>query len=301
MILLWGLEEDAPMARLHAELRQRGAPIVFLDHRQVLDCHISVEFVPTLRGRIDTPDTSIELEQVRACYLRPYNFRQFPDLAECGEGSSEWQHAMLFEDILWSWAEVANCHVLNRASAMASNNSKPYQAQLITHSGFHVPETLVTTTPESVRSFYENAGDVIYKSVSGVRSIVHRLQPERMDTLDDVAWCPTQFQTYVPGTDYRVHVVGDRVFACAIESSADDYRYSASRMQPCTLPDTIAHRCLQLSHMLRLPLCGIDLRRTPDEEWFCFEVNPSPAWSCFSRAEDIGSAIASLLLSPSPA
>jgi glutathione synthase/RimK-type ligase-like ATP-grasp enzyme len=297
MILLWGLEEDAPMAQARTELRRRGAPVFFLDHRQVLDCHASVEFVPMLRGRLETPAGSIELEDVRACYLRPYNFRQFPDLAEYGDGSSEWQHAMLFEDIVWSWAEVANGHVLNRASAMASNNSKPYQAQLIAHSGFRVPDTLVTTTPESVRSFCEQAGDVIYKSVSGVRSIVHRLGPERMNTLDDVVWCPTQFQAYVPGTDYRVHVVGERVFACAIESSADDYRYSPSRMRPCTLPDTVAHRCVQLSHMLRLPLCGIDLRQTPDEEWFCFEVNPSPAWSCFSGSQDIGAAIASLLLS----
>lgn len=297
MILLWGLEEDAPLAQLHGELRRRGAPVFLLDHAQVLECHASVEFVPSLRGRIETPVGALDLNQVQACYLRPYNFRQFPDVAAYGEGSREWQHAMLVEDILWSWAEVAGCTVLNRASAMASNNSKPCQGRLIAQSGFQTPDTLVTTTPESVRAFCKAAGDVIYKSVSSIRSVVHRMSPERLDSLDDVAWCPTQFQAYVPGTDYRVHIVGDRSFACAIESSADDYRYAASRMQSCDLPDSVVHRCLRLSRMLRLPLCGIDLRQTPDGSWFCFEVNPSPAWSCFPGAEDIRTAIASLLVS----
>lgn len=297
MILLWGLEEDAPLTQLHHELLRRGAPVFFLDQLQVLECHVSVEFVPSPQGRIETPAGALELNRVQACYLRPYNFRQFPDLAGCGERSREWQHAMLFEDIVWSWAEVAACTVLNRPAAMASNNSKPYQSRLIAQSGFHTPETLVTTTAESVRSFHESTGEVIYKSVSGVRSVVHRLKPERLDSLEDVVWCPTQFQAYVPGTDYRVHVVGDRLFACSIESSADDYRYAPSRMQPCSLPDSVARRCLRLSQTLRLPLCGIDLRRTPDDTWFCFEVNPSPAWSCFARPEEIRAAIASHLLS----
>ena len=32
-----------------------------------------------------------------------------------------------------------------------------------------------------------------------------------------------------------------------------------------------------------LPLAGIDLRRTPDGRYVCFEVNPSPAFSFYER------------------
>ena len=58
---------------------------------------------------------------------------------------------------------------------MASNNSKPYQALLIQALGFAVPETLVTTDPDAVLAFWQRHGTVVYKSNSGIRSIVSRL------------------------------------------------------------------------------------------------------------------------------
>lgn len=299
MILLWGLEEDAPLAGVRMELERLGAPVFFLDHRCVLDCHADVEFTPWLKGSIEAPNGTLRLNDVRAAYLRPYNFRDFPSLAERGPESAEWRHSMLFEDILWSWAEMAEALVLNRPLAMTSNNSKPYQARLIERCGLRTPETLVTTSRSSTHCFLERHGEVIYKSVSGVRSIVSRLSPARIESLADVAWCPTQFQAHVPGIDHRVHVVGDELYACSVESSADDYRYHAARMKPCTLPDDVATCCYRLSSALHLPLCGIDLRQTTSGEWFCFEVNPSPAYSCFDAAtgSSIRSAIARLLVS----
>ena len=64
-------------------------------------------------------------------------------------------------------------------------------------------------------------------AASGIRSIVSRLTPADHDRLEDIQWCPTQFQQYIRGVDYRVHVVGDAVFACEMVADADDYRYAA--------------------------------------------------------------------------
>jgi D-alanine-D-alanine ligase-like ATP-grasp enzyme len=49
---------------------------------------------------------------------------------------------------------------------------------------------------------------------------------------------------------------------------------------------------------LRLPVAGIDLRRTPQGEWYCFEVNPSPAFAYYEAAthQPIAEAIAGLLM-----
>ena len=49
----------------------------------------------------------------------------------------------------------------------------------------------------------------------------------------------------------------------------------------------------QLSQRLELPLCGIDLKCTPDGDYYCFEVNPSPAYSYYQEnsGHDIASAI----------
>ena len=77
----------------------------------------------------------------------------------------------------------------------------------------------------------------------------------------------------------------------------DDYRYGTASMVRCKLPDEIAHRCFTLSASLGLLLGGIDLRRTPEGEWYCLEVNPSPAFSCFESDTDpeIARAIAQIL------
>ena len=55
---------------------------------------------------------------------------------------------------------------------MASNGSKPYQAQVIVRYGFSCPDTLISTSPQEVLDFASRYRQVIYKSCSGIRSIV---------------------------------------------------------------------------------------------------------------------------------
>ena len=73
-----------------------------------------------------------------------------------------------------------------------------------------------------------------------------------------------------------------------IVSDAVDYRYGSrdgieNEMSAYELPDAIRDRCVRLSKALNLPLCGIDFKRTPDGEYVCFEVNPSPAFSYYEE------------------
>jgi hypothetical protein len=297
MIFLWGLMEDLPLAAVRNELTQNGRRIVFMNQADILDCHIDIEFAPHLRGRIVTPDQTIRLEEIDAAYLRPYDFRQLPQLSGCAPDSEEWRHAMTFEDILLSWLDLAYALILNRPSAMASNNSKPYQTRLIEQSGLVTPETLITTSADSVRQFIKINNNIIYKSISAVRSIVSNISEQRMKDISDVKWCPTQFQKLVDGTDYRVHIIGDNIFSSRIHSTGIDYRYHRSHIEPCEIPSEVAMQCKSLSKQLMLPFCGIDLKRTPQDEWYCFEVNPSPAYICYENAtgQNMTAAIAELL------
>ena len=47
------------------------------------------------------------------------------------------------------------------------------------------------------------------------------------------------------------------------------------------LPTDIADKCKMLNTVLGLHFSGIDLMLTPDNKWYCFEVNTSPAYSYF--------------------
>jgi ribosomal protein S6-L-glutamate ligase RimK-like protein len=297
-IVLWGIPEDDPLALLHAELLRRDAPVRLLNQRMLLTTQAEIEFSPNPTGRVTSEELIIRVEQIRGLYLRPYDLRQLPELNGFEPHGTEWKHAAILEDLMWSWAEMAEGTVLNRPSAMLSNNSKPYQAELIREFGFLTPETILTTDSDFAREFQRRHGQVIYKSISGLRSIVSRLGREHDSRWNDLAWCPTQFQQWIAGVDYRVHVVGGELFACEIRSDSDDYRYGASQMRTCELPAEVAEKCLRMATGLRLPLCGIDLRKSADEAWFCFEVNPSPAFSVFEAqtGQPITSAIADLLI-----
>jgi hypothetical protein len=307
MILLWGVPGDAPLAQVQRALSRHSAPTLLLDQRQILETEIDLVCGDTIGGTLRVGNALIDLAGVSAVYLRPYGIDQLPVLRGAGPDSAAWRHAVAIVEALLAWVEVTPALVVNPPSAMATNESKPYQAQLIEQFGFAVPQTLVTTDEAAVREFWAEHGSLVYKSVSGVRSIVSRLTPGHSDRLSFVRWCPTQFQEFIGGRDYRVHVVGNEVFACEIASAADDYRYAAGRgigveMLSYEMPPEIADRCRRLAHALGLPVAGIDLRRDPERGWYCFEVNPSPAFSYYQNATGhlIDDAVAQLLIAASP-
>ncbi|WP_138501977.1 RimK family alpha-L-glutamate ligase [Nostoc sp. PA-18-2419] len=306
LVLLWGISEESPLAAVYSELTRVNIPTVFLDQRDILDTELelSVGNVSELpvQGQICTWYQKINLNEITAAYLRPYDSRRLPQIAQAGVNSPAWQHAIAVDDALMGWSEITPAFVINRPSAMAANGCKPYQLEQICSLGFKVPETLVTTDPEAVRAFWQRHGNVIYKSISGIRSQVSRLAAEHLERLENVCWCPTQFQQYIPGRDYRVHVVGAEIFASEVISQADDYRYAAqedesTEIRACHLPQEVEQQCRGLAKAINLPLCGIDLRRTPEGEWYCFEVNPSPGFTYYQQftGQGISRAIANLL------
>jgi hypothetical protein len=302
MILLWGVPAEEPMALVGNALGRLGAPYAFLDQHAVLRTEIDLTVDGAVGGTVRIAGERIDLAEVTAVYLRPYEWRRLPAVQLAGPDSPEWHHALGIEDALAAWVEVTPALVVNRPGVMACNASKPFQAAQIEALGFAVPPTLVTTDAAAAREFWREHGEVIYKSVSGTRSIVSRLSAEHAERLDDIAWCPTQFQKYIPGKDYRVHVVGREVFASEILSAADDYRYAThsgppAAVVPVELPGDLATRCAGLSADLGLALSGIDLRRTPEGDWYCFEVNTCPGFPYFEDEDErpITGAVASLL------
>lgn len=291
--LLWGIAEDSPLAAVRRALERRGTPVVFVDQRRSDESAIELHANGSLRGTISCGGAAADVAEIGSAYVRPYDARTLP---------GDHGHASALGDALLTFAEISGATVVNRPSAMASNNSKPYQSALIAAAGFDVPETIVTTDPQAVIPFWERHGAMIYKSVSGVRSIVARFTPEHVERLERVAHCPTQFQQYVPGTDVRIHVVGGDAFSCTIVSDGDDYRYASARdemvvIEPYDPPDEIVHRAVGVTAALGLSFSGIDLRRTPDGRWYCFEVNPSPGFTFYESATGlpIADAVAALM------
>jgi hypothetical protein len=306
MIVLIGVPADTPLAMVQAELARRNTPTFLIDQRSVLDTEVQITFGRDVNGIVRVGAASVDIKEVTAVYFRSYGLDQLPATRNLDRGGAQWLHATKVTEAISAWLELSPALIVNRLSAMASNGSKPYQIGLIEKHGFAVPETLVTTDPNCVREFWLRHGTVIYKSISGVRSIVHRLTAEHADRLFMVQWCPTQFQQYIPGKDYRVHVIGEETFGVEITSGADDYRYARRNglevsLRPWTVPEDVESRCQDIARSLGLAAAGIDLRYHPAGKWFCFEANPSPAFSYYEQetGQPLAAALARLLLSGS--
>lgn len=206
------------------------------------------------------------------------------------------------EHALQSWLDLTPALVLNRPSATAICASKPAQLRRLQRWGWEVPPTLVTTSAAEALAFRERHGEVIVKAVGSSRSRVRRFEGEDDPRLALLSWCPTQFQRRIAGVDHRVHVVGERIFGCRIESEAVDYRLppsgcAAPRLVAQPLPEEVAERCRDTCRRMGLALAGIDLRLTPDGRWVIFEVNAMPGFTVFEVEGEapISTAVAELL------
>jgi len=307
MILLCGIPTEPPMALVTDELAALGAPFLFLNQRNVARWDVAMEISDDgLSGWVEVEGRSFSLADFTGIYARLMDDRELPEFKAAPEGSLFRKLCRARHEVLLRWIELAPARVLNRAAAMASNFSKPYQAQFIVAAGFEVPPTLVTNDPAAVRKFRRCHGRIIYKSISSARSIVREFTDADEARLAHIRWCPTQFQAFIPGTNVRVHVAGEAVLATEIVSDAADYRYAqsetgaAAELRPRDLDAALSQRCHALAHGLDLPLAGIDLKITPEGRVYCFEVNPSPAFSYYEShtGQPIARAIAQYLAEP---
>lgn len=301
MILLCGIPSESPLKMVREALDELGLSYVLFNQRKFAEMHFFYEISDRqIHGSLEIEGQIFDLRDFSGVYMRLMDDRALPEIP--GADSTVRAQSRRLHDAFFQWLEITDARVVNRASAMGSNSSKPYQAQLIKKHGFSVPETLITNDPDFVREFQQKHDSIIYKSISSVRSIVQHLEADDLPRLEQIRWCPTQFQEFVEGTDIRVHVVGEQVFATAIETEATDYRYAGSQgsyanLDAIDLESNLAANCVKLSEALGLAFAGIDLKITPEGEIFCFEVNPSPGFSYFEAhtGQPIAKAVAAYL------
>ena len=282
MILIAGIPEEPPVARALEAAEDAGTGYYLFDQRDHLtsNIHLSLEPGAGWCATLQTPTEEIDLTKLTGVYVRLMDERFLPDVVLLPRDAPEHSRSARFHSLLHDWLNIVPIRIANRP-----------QANLIRRCGFSVPETLVTNDPKEAMAFVaecERQGDkVVYKSVSGTRSIVQTFTREDRDRIHRIRWCPTQFQRKVRGTDVRVHVVGRKAFAARIESEASDYRYaqrqtgSEASVTEADISPEVATACIGLSAALELPFTGIDLKLTPDGSVVCFEANPCPAYSYY--------------------
>jgi glutathione synthase/RimK-type ligase-like ATP-grasp enzyme len=139
--------------------------------------------------------------------------------------------------------------------------------------------------------------------------VVHTTLIEEGDLVSDAALaaCPAIYQRRVEKAfDLRVTVVGERLFACRIDSQdseqgAVDWRRAGPGALPirrCELDGDTAGKCIALMRRLGIDFAGLDLIVTPEGETVFLEANAAGQWLWVQEATGlpIASAIVDQLL-----
>ncbi|WP_373056546.1 RimK family alpha-L-glutamate ligase [Zunongwangia sp. H14] len=298
MVLVCGIPSEKPVALLVQRLKEQNIPHVIFNQRNFenIEFHFQIS-EGKITGSLGLENKPYDLQKFTGIYNRLVNYSTIPEYA--GKDEIIKIKCRVLHESLMQWFEVTNAKVLNKNSSMTSNMSKPFQINLIKKFGLSVPETLITNRPEEVVHFYRQKGTIIYKSASGERSIVKTLKEEDLQKLPKICWCPTQFQEYIAGDNVRVHVLGETVFASRITSAKTDYRYDQKASYTSfSLPEKISKACIKLTRSTGMHFSGIDFKYHPKEEkYYCFEMNPSPAYSHYETncRQNISAALAQYL------
>jgi MvdD family ATP-grasp ribosomal peptide maturase len=196
--------------------------------------------------------------------------------------------------------------------------NKQVQLQVAREIGLETPRTLITNDADAVRSFARSCeGDIVTKMLSSFavyedgRERVVFTNPVTMEDLDDLSGlnlCPMTFQERIPkALELRVTVVGNRVFAAAIDSQVSraaqyDWRKDGVALLEAwrryELPADVEKGLLRLMDHFMLNYGAVDFILTPEGRYVFLEINPVGEffWLESCPGLPISAAIAGVLL-----
>lgn len=205
--------------------------------------------------------------------------------------------AALSEVVGWVGAYLDQCDalVINRPSSGWSNFTKLQHTSELRQTGFRVPESVITGSPEVAKRLLAT-GRWVSKPCSGTRSETVLVDEELHGRLELLAGAPTQFQEYIEGVDVRVHWLLGQCYPLLIRASGVDYRFGDSdkEFSDVEVPEHIAESCAAFCERAQLRFAGFDFKVDADGRWVALECNPMPGFDFYDRRQ--GGRIAAALV-----
>lgn len=244
---------------------------------------------------LTSKDFNIDLTGVRAVWWR----RPIPPRIVAGDQAVDrWasEEARLALD---GALRSMDAHWVNHPDNNRVAQDKIGQLQRAADIGFAVPDWIVTNDAANARAFTElHPGGMVAKPLGagqlgdGRTLWTSRVEPS---AIADLGPEPYLFQRFVRRrADLRVTVVGDDLFAVAIDSSEhpearDDWRRAGrdAHHKIVALDATTATRCLALTRSFGLSFAAIDLALDEEGRTWFFEVNPNGQWAWLEEATGV--------------
>lgn len=318
-VLVVGSIVDPGIPRVQRELLERGCQCTVLHYEEaVLGCTWTADLDQGV-ARINRPDGhAVSLRNLGAIWFRRWGYPVYPQSFSFEDAQFAYSEITSFVSAL---SHLSNANWLNSIEAEHAASLKIYQMQVARELGLHTPPTVVTSDAKVAMDFRREHGRVIFKPLSGsapakqsrssratavvsanfpsvkicenveVERLIftQELTDERIECISSVRWSPTIFQKLVEKEfELRVTIVGNRVFACRIDSQVD--QRTSLDFRHMNLVGLVPHQMVQLAPSLEVRL--LKMMRRLGLGFGCFdliapkgggdpiflEVNPSGQW-----------------------
>lgn len=237
-------------------------------------------------------DNELRLSDVRSAYFRrpeipaltssPGDYREY----RTNEWASALKSVYLYLGDRW----------FSHPSAILMAEDKPRQLRLAKALGFAAPQTLVSNSFSEVRQFATGKtviGKPLRQALVGSPGTEQVIYTTRLPEIAEsdrqaISVVPAIYQTEIAKQrDLRVTVVGERVFAVAIDSQSrsetvTDWRRGSVpdlAHELVELPTDIEALCILLVQQLDLRFGAIDLVLDTEGRYWFLECNPNGQWA----------------------
>jgi glutathione synthase/RimK-type ligase-like ATP-grasp enzyme len=294
VILVVSYPDEDHTAAVVDRLRGRGHAVHVLDLAELPSrCGVTLRWedggAPVFR--LEPDSGTLDLNAVAVIWwrrLRPFGLD--PEVASSARGFALSETSQAVNGLL----DSLDCAWVNDRSADEAAHRKPLQWTTARAVGLAVPRTLVTTNPGDARMFVESVGlgRTVFKaflaSLEAWRE-TRLVEAADLERLDLVRLAPVIFQEYVEGVDLRITIIGEAVFAAAIDARGTSYpvdmrmALGEAQVAAIELPGDVRERLLALMRALGLTYGAVDMRRTDDGQYLFLEVNPAGQWLFVER------------------
>ena len=245
--------------------------------------------IETSAGMVDLANANVGWwRRVRPFVTHP-EIKRRSDIAFVESETSQAVNGML---------DALPCSWVNPREADSIAHHKPFQWTTAQQVGLRVPRTLVTSNPASAREFISEigVGAVVFKaflaSTQDWRE-TRLIESSDVDRLELVKYAPVIFQEYIKGVDLRITVIGDNFYAAEIDAQHTRYPVDMrmvvgeAHVRSVILPAGLRKKLLALQRRLKLVYGAIDMRRTPEGDYYFLEVNPAGQWEFVEQRTDL--------------
>lgn len=293
MILAISSSEDEHARAVLQQIAIRGGNARLMDlseypqKAEVSICYDQEENCFSYRN-LGTNSPELDLRDCRVIWWRrPQPFELHTELMDTQDRS--FAYSEIYSTFSGLWLAL-DTHWINHPTRDEEAARKVYQLRVARETGFRIPDTCITSSPDDAREFIRQQGEngTIYKAFTGTRESWRETRLLRSDEarlIDNVKFAPVIFQEYIEADlDLRITVVGRDIFASAIYSQETEYKVDfrmtmdSAKVEAFELPDHILENLQVFMKRLGLVYGAIDMRRTTEGEYVFLEINPSGQW-----------------------